>query len=543
LPRLRLLIATALFCLLPAAGAAAATTGAFRISLAAATQYDTTHSVTPLKPGFVGVSMEYCELLPGIVDHQLLSGDLPTASGVLSNLIAGLAPGQRPVLRLGGDSSDHGYWAPTAQPARTLGHCPFHRYALSPAIVGAVSALARSLDARLIIGLNLKSHDPMLAAAEAAALSRALDPPLYSFIDAFEIGNEPDLYPIYGAATGFAQYLSDFSAWAAAARAAAGLPTATVAGPSLGRLGMPWISGANVINWQRFQQAQARPRLFTFHAYPLLKHDCPSALCPSIPALIADNASHGLAEQVAPFVAATHAPTQVRIDELNSVTGEGVSGVSDTFASALWALDTLFEFEAAGVSGVNVHTIFGAPYALFDNLARGRWAVRPEYYGLETFALASPPGSRLLSVSGALQGVKVWADGSSGGATRIVIINKDSLSHGVALFGPAVHGRAFSIERLLASTSADAAACRPPYLHTGMCATGGITLGGRSFGAPARGRITGDVTVTGRLAAPQAAPLPPCSAAGAGLNCQLPGPDGAAIVTMPPASAALLVSR
>ena len=42
---------------------------------------------------------------------------------------------------------------------------------------------------------------------------------------------------------------------------------------------------------------------------------------------------------------------------MNAVSCGGVRGVSDTFASALWALDTLFEFSRVGVDGVNFHTV------------------------------------------------------------------------------------------------------------------------------------------------------------------------------------------
>ena len=41
--------------------------------------------------------------------------------------------------------------------------------------------------------------------------------------------------------------------------------------------------------------------------------------------------------------------------ELNSVTCGGLRGVSDSFATALWAPDALFEMLRAGVDGVNIH--------------------------------------------------------------------------------------------------------------------------------------------------------------------------------------------
>ena len=71
------------------------------------------------------------------------------------------------------------------------------------------------------------------------------------------------------------------------------------------------------------------------------------------------------------------------------------AGVSDTFASSLWATDALFSLLRAGVDGVNVHTLPDAAYELFAfSRHDGRWqrSVRPVYYGLELFAQAAPAG-------------------------------------------------------------------------------------------------------------------------------------------------------
>ena len=42
---------------------------------------------------------------------------------------------------------------------------------------------------------------------------------------------------------------------------------------------------------------------------------------------------------------------------MNGVSCGGTRGVSDTFASALWVLDTLFEMARLGVSGINIHSV------------------------------------------------------------------------------------------------------------------------------------------------------------------------------------------
>ena len=50
---------------------------------------------------------------------------------------------------------------------------------------------------------------------------------------------------------------------------------------------------------------------------------------------------------------------------MNSASCKGTPGVSDTFASALWALDALFNMASVGVDGVNFHMLPGSAYELF----------------------------------------------------------------------------------------------------------------------------------------------------------------------------------
>ena len=47
---------------------------------------------------------------------------------------------------------------------------------------------------------------------------------------------------------------------------------------------------------------------------------------------------------------------------MNSVACGGKAGVSDTFASALWALDALFAVARSGADGVNLHMFPRARY-------------------------------------------------------------------------------------------------------------------------------------------------------------------------------------
>ena len=98
---------------------------------------------------------------------------------------------------------------------------------------------------------------------------------------------------------------------------------------------------------------------------------------------------------------------------MNSVACGGRAGVSNTFASALWALDTMFELARTGDDGVNSPTSPRASYQLFRFHHRRRhWRVivHPEYYGMLLFAQAFRPGADLLAVREPVPSLlKVWA--------------------------------------------------------------------------------------------------------------------------------------
>jgi hypothetical protein len=248
----------------------------------------------------------------------------------------------------------------------------------------------------------------------------------------------------------------------------------------------------------------------TFHRYPLrgCVADPASPSYASIPNLLTDQSSFGLAQQLAPYVSTAHAHgIPFRLDELNSAACSGRRGVSDTFASSLWVLDTLFNLAQVGVDGINLHTLPGAAYEPFTFIKRGStWhgVVRPVYYGMLMFAQAFPPGARLLPVTAPSGTVKVWATSAPDGRTRVVLINKDLNTS--ALVQLQIPGP--QIAALAESLSAPS-----------VTATSGVSIGGQTFGAD---------TVTGTL------PGSPSTAT------VLPSSTDTYSVALPPASAIML---
>ncbi len=412
--------------------------------------------------GFLGLSLEY----PAV---EAYAGADPAAiNPVFAQLIRNLTPGQRPVLRIGGDSADSTWW-----PVPGIARPPGVSYSLTPARLQVIRAMEQALGARVILGLNLEADSPLLAAAEQRALSSTSAP---DSLMAFELGNEPELYGLFawyrtpgGHAVrgrprtyGFSAFLDDFAQFPPA------LPGVVLAGPTSGGAGfLPHLG--------EFLAAAPQVRLVAVHRYPLQLCfvAARSPRSPTIAHLLAPQASTGLADGFARAVAVAHARgLPLRIDELNTVSCGADPAVSQTFASSLWALDTLFAMARVGVAGVNIHTFPGAGYALFTfTKVNGRWtaSVAPEYYGLLMFAQAAPARSRLLSVSGRPgTQLRIWATRAPDRRVRIVLINEaPSRGRTVTLRVPGTAGPG-TLERLLAPS---------------VSARDGVELGGRSFGA------------------------------------------------------------
>jgi hypothetical protein len=402
-------------------------------------------------PGFVGLSME----TDGLTTSGGPSGPFDP---VLAQLIKNLSPGARPVLRIGGDSTDYS-WSPIPGVPRP----PGVHYSLTSAWLREVRQLAQATDARLIVGINLQADSRRVAVAEARAVVDGIGS---QSILGLEPGNEPELYRSVTAATTPATPPAQVipRRFAAFARVYSGLtnglPGGALAGPSIGSdKWLPYL--------RPFLRREPRVRVVTVHRYPL-KH-CGGGGHNTISDLLSESSSRGLAQSLVPSIRTAHAAGRtLRVDELNSVSCGGEAGVSDTFASALWSLDTLFEMARVGVDGVNVHTRPLSFSQLF-NLSRSgsvwRAAVRPEYYGLLTFALAAPAGSRLLRVSQPpTKGFQVWATRTASGTVHVVLINETERPH------------TFSV-KLPARGSFTAMVLRAGRLG----ATAGVTLGGESF--------------------------------------------------------------
>ncbi|HTT30704.1 MAG TPA: glycosyl hydrolase family 79 C-terminal domain-containing protein [Solirubrobacteraceae bacterium] len=426
-------------------------------------------AIRPIPPGFLGLSLEYFAI------PSYAGNDPNNIDPVFLQLVRNLAGGQPPEIRIGGDTTDRTWWpiAGTPTPAGV-------NEALAPSWIAIAKALALALGARYTLGINLEADSATVAAAEADHLLAGLGS---DAIEALELGNEPELYGTFtwgrsgkpGRPRGY-----DFSAFSADfTRIARTLPNLPLAGPTAG--GPNWFPDVG-----RFLAEHHDVGETTLHRYPLQlcyrSKDQPDY--PTIPHLMSAGASRGLADSVAGAVRASHARhIPLRIDELNTIGCGADRAVSESFASALWALDALFNMARVGVDGVNISSFPGAsdePFTLSQ--AGGSWHafVEPEYYGLAMFAQAAPPGSRLLTVSAAeAPHLRAWATRAPDNTVRVVLINEGSQT------------RAFHVNVRGATGTGSLEYLAAPSLK----AQTGVTLAGQRFGTTT-GLLSGRPTIS-----------------------------------------------
>jgi Glycosyl hydrolase family 79 C-terminal beta domain len=400
---------------------------------------------TPVRvpDSFLGLSTEYWAV-----------PEWEQQGAVLDRLLSLLhVPGDGPlVLRIGGDSANEALWE------SEVGQFPDWVVELTPAWLKQTSALVRSAHVRLILDLNLVTASPAISAEWADAAEDALPP---ESIAGFEIGNEPDLYSrkvwirivwdtiaasqLLPNSLSPSDYASDFAAYA---------HTVAAVAPGVPLLGPAVAYPASGIGWISTLLARAHPGLteVTAHEYPYSACAKPgSSHYPTITRLLSEAASAGMARRLVPAVRLAHdAGLPFRLTELNSVTCGGRPGVSNAFATALWAPDALFELLRAGVDAVDVHVHPGKSNAAFSLSSQGVSA-NPLLYGLILFARALGPDAALVPVhvagSRALR-LSAWAVRVRPGGLHVLLINKGARTVTTTLhlpgFGPA------SLERLLA---------------------------------------------------------------------------------------------
>jgi len=434
-------------------------------------------------PGrFLGLSFELSSL--GQIADYWDRGDLVA-------LLRSLGPG---VLRFGGASADSRVaWtdALTPRPA-------WASSVLDLADLRRLRRLAARSDWRVLLTIGLAHYEPRTAAREAAAARSVLG----RWLAGIEVGNEPDSYARHAFRPlpwSYAQYDAEVRSYRRAIASVA--PGIALAGPG--------VSGSAAFRrWGPAEALQQRPALLTGHHYPLGCHAVPR---PSIQELLSARTRRGESGSLASYRSVSRASAiAFRIDETNSVSCGGRPGISNTFASALWAVDYIAEAMSAGASGINFQ---GNPancrgYSPMcasspERLARGALHAQPEWYALLlTRTLVGGRPLRTTITSPGWANVAVTTLLARGGGLQFVIVENDPPGAGGAALRLRVGGG-------LRRASVLALSAPSPNARSG------VELGGRAVGS--HGSLPGALT-----------------------QRQISARGGVVALTVPPSSAALV---
>jgi hypothetical protein len=387
---------------------------------------------------FTGLSYESAQL----GNPHFFSGADTELAGFLRRL------GASGVLRIGGNTSEYCYWTPDpAKPAnvqndarnlesmRTGDKANPVAFGLAvgpdtgkkaPAPVNITPEAIRNLREfidlcgwKLIYGLNMGTGTAEDAADEAARVMDAAG----SKLIAFQLCNEPDLFfrnGIRNADYDFKQFAVEWQHFYQTIRAR--VPNAPFAGPDTA-YNNEWL----VPFAKQFKQEAV---FLSQHYYAEGPPTDPSM---TIERLLRPNPK--LQEEFEGMKATMQeSGLPFRLAETNSCYQGGKQGVSDTFASALWSADLMYQLATAGGTGINFH---GGGYGWYTPIAgtqENGFLARPIYYGMLLFAHAGA-GQLVESKLDQLEHAPLltaYGLRSNTGAIKVAAFNKN-LDRGVRL--------------------------------------------------------------------------------------------------------------
>jgi hypothetical protein len=313
-----------------------------------------------INPDFVGLSFEMRDVLAGTNGNHFFSSSNQTLIAMFKQL--GIKD-----LRVGGNTSDQ----PTLPTPSTND-------------VDNLFAFAKRAGVEVIYTLRLNHGNPELAAAMANYIEGKYAKQLESLV----IGNEPNVY-----FSTYQDYITQWKIYAAKITAPANSPEAKFCGPSVSPGHEQWSA--------RLAEASDGKGLLKF----ISQHDYPGGdarratnaaaardkiLSPGIEAHYATFASHFVSTVISNGL-------PYRFEEANSFYDGGAPEVSDTFASALWALNYEWWWADHGIIGINFHT--GDKVAARDAskpcryatfwMAPDGYSVHPIGYAEKMFSLGS----------------------------------------------------------------------------------------------------------------------------------------------------------
>jgi len=272
---------------------------------------------------------------------------------------------------------------------------------------------ARAAGVKVIYSVRLEESTnsgalPPSNAESAGKIAKLIHDHYSNVLDCFAIGNEPD----YFRGQNYAVYPSKWKAIRDAILAV--YPQATFAGPDQNP--SPVLSRQMV---HEFGDGSGRLVMVTQHTYPFgCSYKNPNERS-DVGKLIPFDAAASREKMLSPAAYRTYqniykgiadaisgTSISYRLTECNSFWFSGLKGASDSYASALWAVDFLNWWALHGADGLNFHTgdrtggdlSMDCRYAAFVTSRQG-YEARPLAYGMKLFDLAGH-GKRLNTAVG-----------------------------------------------------------------------------------------------------------------------------------------------
>lgn len=351
-------------------------------------------------PNFTGLGYE----MSAVATPDLLSA----ANHRYVELVRGL--GREGVLRVGGIVANYTRYIPDG-PVR------FDRQntVITQAAIERFAAFLQKIGWSAIWSVNFAQGTIPEAIDEARAVFAALGPRLM----ALEIGNEVDSYgkgqPFRPPSYDYATYRKEYGEWHAAIAKA--VPGIRFAAPDTAR-SVDWVE-------QMARDADGEVQLLTTHYYR-------------------NGQARGSAEQLISAdprlddvlarlrAASRQSGIPSRMCEMNSFSGGGRPGVSDTFLGALWTLNIMLLLAQSGCAGVNLETGvnqlgFVSSYSPIQDDGKGVNSAGVPYYGMLAFATAFAGCHQMfpLDAGSRSDSLDSYVLGANGTPRSVVIVNMD----------------------------------------------------------------------------------------------------------------------
>lgn len=359
-------------------------------------------TIATIAPKFTGFSVEKGDMsLANVLD--------PTTTSLV-NVFNTLGPG---VLRIGGNSVDYTVWNPTGAGLTANETGP-------PDVVRLANFVAACPGWVVLYGIDFIAGSPSLAASEATYVNAHMG----SNVRAYEIGNEPDYY-VGGGLEPPTWTIADFeNGWES-------FRTAMIAAVPSAKFAAPATTGYRVADLFSFAAAKGSEMFqLTGHSYTGGSRDIPNLLAngyPSVKSL--DDLNNASSSMTGGYALA----------ETNSYNNGGQANVSNTGATALWAIQ--YSFSAAyggnnqvGPVGINWHGSLrytGIPYNWFDRLSNNTIAPRPLIYGILFFSQVH--GTLFnLTQGGTATATFVFASQESDGTYDVALVNSSDTESAAA---------------------------------------------------------------------------------------------------------------